>query len=105
LYQEIADLTVTAQEQAEKEGRGAQFAQTFLPARDRVIATLLSLGFLFRQYIRRESLDDLLADVRRRFDGTIAKQPHPNERDVNGKLSKPARPFGGLTRCFTFIGR
>ncbi|MFQ3581158.1 cyclic nucleotide-binding domain-containing protein [Chloracidobacterium validum] len=82
LYREIADLTVTAQEQAEKEGRGAQFAQTFLPARDRVIATLLSLGFLFRQYIRRESLDDLLADVRRRFDGTIAKQPHPNERDV-----------------------
>jgi Fe-S-cluster-containing dehydrogenase component/CRP-like cAMP-binding protein len=86
LYQEIADLTVTVQEQAEKEGRGAQFAQTFLVARDQAVATLLSLGFLFRQYLRRESLDELLQHVRQRFAKAIASQMTPTEQAVLGQI-------------------
>lgn len=86
LYQEIADLTVTAQEQAEKEGRGVQFAQTFLVARDQAVATLLSLGFLFRQYLRREALDDLLKHVRQRFAKAIASQTTPTEQAVLGQI-------------------
>jgi len=86
LYQEIADLTVTAQEQAEKEGRGVQFAQTFLVARDQAVATLLSLRFLFRQYLRRESLDDLLKHVRQRFAKAIASQTTPTEQAVLGQI-------------------
>ncbi|MGQ9895964.1 MAG: cyclic nucleotide-binding domain-containing protein [Acidobacteriota bacterium] len=86
LYQEIADLTATAQEQAKKEGRGAQFAQTFLAARNRGLATLLSLGFLFRQYLRREPLEELLSQVRQQFAKAIASQPMPNEQTVLGQI-------------------
>lgn len=82
LYQEIADLTVTAQAQAEKEGRGTQFQQTFLPARDRVLRAVLSLGFLLRQYVRRETLEAMLADVRRRFADAVAKQAADAEREI-----------------------
>ncbi len=90
LYQEIADLTVTAQEQAEKEGRKAQFQQTFLPARDRVIRAVLSLGFLLRQYVRRESLDDLLADARKRFADATTKQTTLAEQDVLRQIVEAA---------------
>ncbi len=82
LYQEIADLTVTAQEQAEKEGRGAQFQQAFLPARDRVMRAVFSLSFLLRQYIRRESLDDLLADARKRFANAVNQQSDATDQEV-----------------------
>lgn len=82
LYQEIADLTVTAQAQAEEEGRGAQFRQTFLPARDRVLRAVLSLGFLLRQYARRETLEAMLTDMRRRFADAVAKQATAAEREM-----------------------
>lgn len=82
LYQEIADLTITAQEQADKEGRGAQFRQTFLPARDRVIRAVLSLRFLLRQYARRETLEALLADARKRFGDAIAQQTNAAEQEI-----------------------
>ncbi|OYT73528.1 MAG: hypothetical protein CFK52_00995 [Chloracidobacterium sp. CP2_5A] len=88
LYQEIADLTVTAQAQAEKEGRGTQFQQVFLPARDRVIRAVLSLGFLLRQYVRREDLDALLADVRKRFADAANKQATAADQDVMRQITE-----------------
>lgn len=82
LYQEIADYEVTAEENAEKEGRTAPFKQTFLPARDRVLTMVMSVPFLFRQYLKRESLEDLLADVRKKFANDLQKMATPQEREL-----------------------
>jgi Fe-S-cluster-containing dehydrogenase component/CRP-like cAMP-binding protein len=82
LYQEIADFCVTAQEAAQKSGRAADFDRTFIAGRDRVIAKLMSIPYLMRQYLRRESLDDMLADARRTFSGEIDKLATPEEKTI-----------------------
>lgn len=66
LFQEIADVTVTAETEAKKQGREQDF-QKFIQGRDRVLDVTTSLGFLFRQYLKKETLDELLASVHKQF--------------------------------------
>ncbi len=73
LFQEIADVTLTSQSEAEQQGRQQQFAANFLGTRDKVLDLTTSLGFLMRQYFKRESLDDLLKSIHTLFEPDTSK--------------------------------
>jgi Fe-S-cluster-containing dehydrogenase component/CRP-like cAMP-binding protein len=90
LYQEIADVTVTAQINAKEQGREKVFADSFLKARDRVLNTVTSLGFLMQQYLKRQSLDDLLASAEQHFQKDIGSLSNPSEKEAFIRLIRAA---------------
>src|SRR5262249_45032090 len=90
LYQEIADLTATAQIDAKEKGREKEFAATFLRGRDRVLDTITSLPFLMRQYLQRESLEQLLDAMQKQFQGDANSITDQREKDVFVRLVRAA---------------
>lgn len=90
LYQEIADVTATAQVTAKGEGREKTFADTFLKGRDRVLDKITSLPFLMRQYFGKESLEQLLDSMEKQFQPDANKLSNPIEREAFVRLVRAA---------------
>ncbi|MEW6736018.1 MAG: cyclic nucleotide-binding domain-containing protein, partial [Acidobacteriota bacterium] len=90
LYQEIADLTATARQTAKGQGREQEFDRKFLAGRDRVLNTITSLGFLMRQYFKRETLDQLLADTQQTFQADTNALADKTEREAFIRLVNAA---------------
>lgn len=90
LYQEIADLTATAQINAKNQGREAAFTGGFLKSRDRVLDTITSLPFLMRQYLKKEELEELLVATEKQFQGEANKIADTTEREAFNRLVRAA---------------
>ncbi|MFY9223652.1 MAG: cyclic nucleotide-binding domain-containing protein [Blastocatellia bacterium] len=90
LYQEIADITATCQTKAEQQNRKKDFEGTFLKGRDLVLDTITSLPYLLRQYLKKESVDQLLESAQKEFQRETNKIKDPAERDAFTRLVKAA---------------
>jgi hypothetical protein len=90
LYQEIADLTATAQVSAKSQGREQAFNTTFVKSRDRVLDTITSLPFLMRQFVKRESLEELLEATNKQFQSDTKTITDATEREAFERLVRAA---------------
>ncbi|MBI4853374.1 MAG: cyclic nucleotide-binding domain-containing protein [Acidobacteria bacterium] len=90
LYQEIADITATCQNKAKEQNREAEFRNGFLKGRDVVLDTITSLPYLLRQYLKKESVEELLAATQKEFQGEASKIKDQSEKDAFIKLAKAA---------------
>jgi Fe-S-cluster-containing dehydrogenase component/CRP-like cAMP-binding protein len=90
LYQEIADLTATAQINAKEGGREGEFNTQFLSGRDRVLDTITSLPFLMRQYLKKETLEQLLDGTQKDFQAAANKITDPKEKEAFVRLVRAA---------------
>lgn len=90
LYQEIADVTATAQENAQKQQREKDFATTFLKGRDAVLDKVTSLRFLFRQYTTKEPIEKLLETIEKDFKPHADKIADTTEKEAFIRLVKAA---------------
>ncbi|MCS6884405.1 MAG: cyclic nucleotide-binding domain-containing protein [Acidobacteriota bacterium] len=71
LYQEIADYTLTTEINMKKAGREGDFSK-FLAAREEILNSTYSPGFLIRQYLKRETLDELVRATQELFSKELA---------------------------------
>jgi hypothetical protein len=90
LYQEIADITATCQTKAKEQNREADFKNSFLKGRDLVLDTVTSLPYLLRQYLKRESVEQLLTSVQKEFQGEANRIKDATEKEAFIKLAKAA---------------
>lgn len=89
LYQEIADYTLTTQINMKNGGREQEFNK-FLSARQRVLDATSSLGFLMRQYLRKESLDQLIEATQKQFQNELNALSDKKDKDALSLLVKAA---------------
>ncbi len=89
LYQEIADITATCQNNAKAQGREAE-TKAFLHGRDVVLDTITSLPYLLRQYLKRESVEQLTEAAQKEFQGEANRIKDQTEREAFSKLVKAA---------------